>query len=138
MVAEKAMKGRELIPVAEKLSKGHPPTEPNARSAVSRAYYAAFSEVSDYLRVRHYAPNPKKSQHEGAWNHLRSGIVDSDVERQARRRATADVGFRLKARRHKADYQLASRLARDEAPSAVQEAKRIISELQKLDAAVPP
>jgi uncharacterized protein (UPF0332 family) len=132
------MNGRELIPVAERLVKGHSPTQPNARSAVNRAYYAAFGEASEYLRVRHYSPNPKRSQHDAAWNHLQNGIVDGDAQRRAQRRAVADVGFRLKARRHKADYQLASRLADREASVAIKEAKRIINELQALDAASPP
>jgi uncharacterized protein (UPF0332 family) len=132
------MKARELIPVAEDLSKGKPPDQPRARSAVSRAYYAAFGEVSDYLKVRYYAPPPKKSQHDAAWNHLQSGIQDSDPRRQAQRALVADIGFRLKARRQKADYRLNSRLANDEANLAVTEAKKVIAELDSLDAALPP
>ena len=136
-MAPATMKGRELLPVAADLGKGKPPPEPKARSAVSRAYYAAYGEVADYLRVRHYAPPPKKNRHDAAWHHLRNGIADGDSTRQARRRAVADMGFRLKARRHKADYQLASHLARDEADVAVKEATRIVKELDALDAAHP-
>jgi uncharacterized protein (UPF0332 family) len=131
------MRGRELVPVAEGLIRGRPLVEAAARSAVSRAYYAAFSELSDYLRVRHHTPGPRRSPHDAAWQALRSGFVDGDVARQARRRAVADAGFRLKARRQKADYRLDARLARDEATDAVHEATRIIRELDALDAAKP-
>lgn len=131
------MKGRDLIPVAAALSRGKPPLEPEARSAVSRAYYGAYGELSDHLRVRHYAPPPTRSRHDAAWRHLRNGIVDGDARRQAQRRAVADTGFQLKARRLKADYQLGSRLARDEAALAVAEARRIVTELDALDAAAP-
>lgn len=129
-----AMKGRELIEVAHSLSIGKPPTQPRARSAVSRAYYAAFGELSDHLRVRGYATPPRKSPHDAAWNHLRNGLVDSDRERQALRQAVADTGFRLKARRQKADYQLNAQLAANEATLAVEEAKRIVNELAALAA----
>jgi hypothetical protein len=131
------MKGRDLIPVAELLSKGRPPTEPMMRSAVSRSYYAAFGELGNYLRMRHYTPPAKRSSHDAAWNHLQSGIRDFDKDRGLRRRAVAGVGLHLKARRQKADYQLNAGLRRDEAALAVEEAKRIVSELDALDAAAP-
>jgi hypothetical protein len=59
---------------------------------------------------------------------------DGDVQREARRRAIADTGFRLKERRQKADYQLDSRLTREEAKTALEESKRIVKELDRLAA----
>jgi hypothetical protein len=131
------MKGRQLIPVAEKLARGHPPQEPFARSAVSRAYYAAFGELSDYLRARFYSKVESRNSHDAAWNHLKNGIPDTDIARRAQRQAVADAGFRLKSRRQKADYRLSSHLGRDEAQAAISEAKRIVTELEALDAANP-
>lgn len=126
------MKGRELLKVAEGLARGHPPSEPFRRSAVSRAYYAAFSELSGHLRRQSYSRGRTRSPHDHAWNHLKHHIMDSDLEREARRRAVADTGFLLKKRRHKADYRLDSRLARDEASTALDEARRIVNELDSL------
>jgi hypothetical protein len=129
------LRGRELIPVARRLCQGRPATEARARSAVSRAYYAAFSELLEYLSARSLPPPRGRSPHDAAWHHLRSGIVDGDPDRAARRRAVADTGFLLKERRQKADYRLASRLARGEASGTVDAAERIIQELDRLAAA---
>ncbi|MGN6202296.1 MAG: hypothetical protein ACTHNY_07820 [Solirubrobacterales bacterium] len=126
------MRGRELLKVVERLAAGKPPTEPFRRSAVSRAYYAAFSELSHYLSRQSYSRGKSSSPHDHAWNHLKNGISDHDVAREARRRAVADTGFRLKKRRQKADYQLDARLANDEAADALKEARRIVKELDAL------
>jgi hypothetical protein len=61
-------------------------------------------------------------------------MSDGDVGREARRRAIADTGFRLKERRQKADYQLDSRLGREEAKIALEESRRIVEELDRLAA----
>jgi hypothetical protein len=131
------MRARALIPVARALSKGRPPAEPSARSAISRAYYAAFGELMAYIEPRGYKGAGSRSPHDRAWRYLGTGIPDSDRRRQEERRALAEVGFRLKARRLKADYRLASTLSRNEAAIAVEEATRIRDGFDALDAALP-
>jgi len=131
------MKGRELLKVAKSLAKGQP-SEPSARSSVNRSYYASYGELSAYLRDRQYSSPKSRGSHDAAWNFLRSKISDQDPRRRAERAAIADIGFLLKSRRQKADYQLASRLGKDEVEVALKEANRIISGLDGLDAANPP
>ena len=131
------MRGRALLPVAQDLIRGQTPGEPKKRTAINRAYYAAYSEAGAYLRQRNWTPPANASPHDATWNRLRTGVQDADPVRRARRAAVADIGFLLKARRQKADYRLTSVLARDEAASAVKEAQRIIQELDQLDAAAP-
>jgi hypothetical protein len=131
------MKGRELLPLAHALAKGRPSSEPTGRTAVNRAYYAAYGEVSDYVDQRGYPGAQNSSPHRATWQYLRDGIEDADFRRRAERRAIADLGIRLRDRRQKADYRLNARLARGEPAISVGEAERIISVLDRLDAANP-
>jgi hypothetical protein len=126
------VKGRELIPIAKKLGGGQSPKEPAARSAINRAYYAAYTEVTEYVIQRGLPSSPSAYSHDRTWNHLKSGIADNDAQRRAERRAIADQGFLLKARRQKADYRPKSKLARDESKRAVVEAQGIIKRLDAL------
>lgn len=131
------MKGRDLLGVVEELER-KAPTEPYARSAVSRAYYAAFGELNEYLRARNKLPVGKKNSHDAAWNQLKSGIADTDLSRRAQRSATADLGFDLKRCRQKADYRLGSKMAPHDAKQALEKAERIVRELDSVDAALGP
>ena len=81
-----------------------------------------------------YSRGSGRSPHDHAWNHLKHRMNDGDIGREARRRAIADTGFRLKERRQKADYQLDSHLGREEAQVALEESKRIVKELDRLAA----
>jgi uncharacterized protein (UPF0332 family) len=126
------MKGRELLPVAKKLGAGQAPKEPAARSAVNRAYYAAYTEVTEYVTHRGLPNSPSAYSHNRTWNYLKNGIADIDARRRAERRALADQGFLLKARRQKADYEPNAKLARDESKSAIAEAQTIIKRLDAL------
>jgi hypothetical protein len=131
------MKGRELMALARALAKGRPPSEPAGRTAVNRAYYAAYGEVSDYVGQRGYPGPQNSSPHRATWHYLRDGIADPDLRRRAERRAIADLGIRLRDRRQKADYRLNARLARGEPAVSVDEADRIIATLDRLDTAGP-
>jgi hypothetical protein len=104
---------------------------------MSRAYYAAFNELSEHLRAWSVVPPGGRSPHDAAWNVLRYGIADGDVRRQAARDAVADIGLRLKDQRQKADYRLTQVIGRNDAKQAVDTAERIIAELDRLDAARP-
>jgi hypothetical protein len=126
------MKGRELIPIATRLGAGKAPPEAAARSAVSRAYYAAYTEVTEYVSQRGLTSSPSAYSHDRTWNHLKNGIPDKDSWRRVERRSIADQGFLLKNRRQKADYRPNSKLARGEGKQAVAEAEDIIRRLDAL------
>ncbi len=126
------VKGRELLPIAKKLGAGLSPRDPAARSAVNRAYYAAYTEVTEHVTQRGLRNSPSAYSHDRTWNYLKNGITDRHAGRRAERRAIADQGFDLKRRRQKADYQPNSKLARDESKLAIAEAERIIKRLDAL------
>jgi len=128
------MKGRDLLAVARRLGSGQNPTEPNRRTSINRSYYAAFGELSGHIQVRGYVRKPSGSPHDASWKFLKTGIVDGDVQRAAVRRAIADTGFQLKARRLKADYHLSAGISRTEPQDALGEAEAIIKALDSLKA----
>jgi hypothetical protein len=128
-LAPSAVRGRELLPIATKLAAGPRPPEPRGRSAINRAYYAAFTELTAYIQRHGFTYSPGGGSHVKAWNFLRSGVRDSDSHRQAIRRAAADTGALLKARRQKADYHLSSKIGRAEPAQAIREAERIVRAL---------
>ena len=107
------IRGRDLLPVARSLTGN----EARLRSAVSRAYYAAFSEMGAYIGRWGYA-RAENYSHDRAWNFFKNQVSDKDVERKAARRAAADTGFRLRERRQKADYALSQTLSLAEKEAA--------------------
>lgn len=127
------MRGRELLGVARLLERaaGHPPNEPAGRSAVNRAYYAAFGEASDYAHRIGYSHAGGPGSHNRVWKWI-GAYSDGNATRDAGRRAAASQGMFLKARRQKADYRLAARLGRGEATAALKESERIIRTLDSL------
>jgi hypothetical protein len=130
-----AIKGRDLLRVARELSGGRrPPPEPAARTAVNRAYYAAYSEVFEYISARNYHPRPGGGSHQRAWNHLKSRIPDTDLNRRATRRLVASQGEDLKERRVTADYRLRGSLRRGDPQESIAIAEKMIAELDRLTA----
>jgi hypothetical protein len=126
------MRGRELLRIAAKLAGGSSPSEPAERSAVNRAYYAAFLEALDYIHPRGFLRSPGRGSHNRVWNFLRSGIGDPDRRRRELRRTIADTGIDLKRRRQEADYRPHAKMPRGGGKEAVAEANRIIKELDAL------
>jgi hypothetical protein len=128
-----AVKGRELIGITRLLAKaaGRSPNEPAGRSAVNRAYYAAFGEASDYAVRVGYAYSGGAGSHSKVWNYI-GAHSDGNAARDAARKAVASQGLFLKARRHKADYQRASRMGRTDHDDALKESVRIIQALDAL------
>ena len=127
------MKGRELMKIAELLAKlaGRTPNEPASRSAVSRAYYAAFGEASDYAVRVGYRRTTGAGPHSKVWNYIASHS-DGNATRDAARRTLAGQGLFLKERRRKADYERTSHLGRNDHVDAVKEARRIIQTLDSV------
>jgi hypothetical protein len=130
------MRGRDLLRVARlrvaRVLAGPNTSEARVRSAISSAYYAAFSEAAAYAARHGFHFAPAVASHVRLWRFVRAGIADGDRQRQAERDAIADTGFRLKERRQKADYRLGSRLQRNEDATSIREAERIIHALDRI------
>lgn len=129
-MGELALKGRELIPIAKSLARGSA-SGPLARSAVNRAYYAAYTELTQYVKRHGYSYAPNRRSHERAWNFL-LGIRDGSTRRDAERRVIRDQGIYLKEQRRNADYRPESKMAAAAASDAVRSAQGIVSALDRL------
>jgi uncharacterized protein (UPF0332 family) len=121
------IRGRDLLAVARTLTGN----EARYRSAVNRAYYAAFSEADAYVR-RHGYTRTGSAAHDRVWNYLRHHVPDSDTQRAAARRAAADQGFQLKGRRQKSDYALHQTVSSRERRAAIADSEAIIKALDGL------
>lgn len=124
------MKGRELVPVARRLARGNP-NEAHARSAINRAYYAAYTELSHFITRQGYKHSAQRGSHRRAWEFVRDP-TQSDRRERAERRTIASQGLLLKDQRTKADYQPFSRIGRNDAADAVRSASGIIAALDRL------
>jgi hypothetical protein len=124
------VRGRELIRVAEELARGNA-NEPRARSAINRAYYAAYTELSHFVAIRGYTHSPQRGSHRRTWEYIQD-MPEQDRHRRAEKRAIASQGLLLKDHRTKADYQPSSRIGRYDATEAVRSAKGIVRALDRL------
>lgn len=82
--------------------RGKPEAEARLRSAVSRFYYAAYGEVSDFVRKNGYLLSGAPSDHKNVPEYLRKiGIEEGlvELEKAAERLTT------LKEKRKQADYE---------------------------------
>jgi uncharacterized protein (UPF0332 family) len=95
------------------------------RTAISRAYYAAFNQADAWLQARRPPPPGGGASHERVWAEFRSG---SD----AAQRIAID-GERLKLRRVQADYRIPYRGdLNGEAGMAIQISRKLSRALQAL------
>jgi hypothetical protein len=133
MKREDLMKGRELIPIAEQLTRH--PGDPYRRSVINRAYYAAFTELNDYIQPRGFSHTKGAGSHKKAWDYL--GRMRPLHQDPAVLGAIASTGIQLKDRRTKADYSPHLLLGKGEAPEALAEAKRIINSLEEASGRPP-
>jgi hypothetical protein len=92
------------------------------------------SEVFEHISARKYDPRGGGGSHQRAWNHLKSGIADTDLNRRATRRLIASQGEDLKERRVTADYRLRGSLRRADPQESIKIAEKIIAELDRLTA----
>lgn len=90
---------QELVKQSENPATGNPATrEAKLRSAISRAYYAAFCSTRNYLKSNKQLPVPSGGRaHRIIWEHL----CNSGDRKW--KKAGVD-GFRLRDDRNKADY----------------------------------
>lgn len=119
------MNGRDFLPVARSLAAGG--GEAERRSAVSRAYYAAFHATRDlFKRLGFVVPRADRA-HEYLYRRLNNCGVGSAVD--AGRTLHA-----LRSLRHKADYDVNTPLV-STAVDAVPDAEAILQTLDALTAA---
>jgi uncharacterized protein (UPF0332 family) len=112
------MNGRDFLASANRLLRST--EEADWRSAVSRAYYAAFHVARQLLTDLQFRVPWGERAHAYLWLRL-SNCGDPQVESAGRSLQ------RLRGDRNRADYDLHHSLARSWAPPLVQEARQIIA-----------
>lgn len=115
------MKGREFLAVADTLSKGA--TEAEWRSAISRAYYAAFHAARELLEVCGFTVPRADQAHVYLWLRL------SNCGHPAVRQAGRDLTY-YRSLRNWADYDVARPMKQQTAIDAVRKIKDIIQLLE--------
>jgi hypothetical protein len=117
------MNGRDFLPLAIRLAAG--PTEADWRTAVDRAYYAAFHAARDLLASLRFAVPQSERAHAYLYVRLyNSG--DAQV-----RQAAVDLHV-LRAHRNGADYEPQRPFRRSWAPNDIQLAGQVIRVLDNL------
>jgi uncharacterized protein (UPF0332 family) len=117
------MTGHDFLPLAQRLAGGG--TEPEWRTAVSRAYYAAFHGARQLLAGLGFRAPFGDRAHAYLWYRL-ANSGDASVQR-----AGNDLG-ELRRRRNQADYDLVVPLAQARALSQVHLGEQIIHVLDAL------
>jgi len=115
---------RDFLAVAERLAMSD--DEGDQRSAVSRAYYAAFHRARAFVRAENYHPGRVRLDHREVWNALR---YDADPARVS----VGERGNVLLQFRRNADYdrQFAGVLA-TKVHEVVAEAKALVDAIDRL------
>jgi uncharacterized protein (UPF0332 family) len=114
------MTGRDFLAVANALAAG--PTEAEWRSAISRAYYAAFHTAREFLiRLRFRVPAGEQA-HAYLWLRLSN---TGDPAADSIGRLLRD----LRGRRNNADYDLGRPRSRANADDAVTDARDLIARM---------
>jgi hypothetical protein len=129
-----AITGRELLDVARTLVAVTGAGEKEHRSAVNRAYYAAFSEASEYVKSRGYRyQRGSRGSHQQVWDYLKSGVPHGgDYRLQSRRRLVASQGEDLLGRRVIADYELSGGLGQLDPDFSIRTAGQMINSLDRI------
>jgi hypothetical protein len=83
-----------------------PPTaeERGWRSAINRAYYAAYGEAREFAIGRGLNMQSGGQSHDRVWQFLRRGGGYPQVWERAAAKAVGDLGIELRAMRVQADY----------------------------------
>ena len=102
-------------------------SEAHQRTAISRAYYAAFHAASSFVRAKALVPPTERLTHDKVWNLL---ATDPDPDR-------VDVGRRgdlLKRLRVNADYRtpLPDKNLAERVADALTEARRLVEAISRL------
>ena len=100
------------------------------RSAVSRAYYAAFNQAVSFLENNQIFVTSTGNKHEAVWKEFERGPNQNW-------KTVYRIGDNLKRRRIEADYLMRPQKWSDEAKFAVAEAKNIQHWLQQITPTKP-
>lgn len=106
----------DFLAIAQQLSGSN---EAELRTAVSRAYYAAFHQAQATAEKFTYKPNPKsKSSHQDLMNFL-ARFGDPDYK------TAADSLKRARRLRKKADYRLSDGITAEDAQTCIDLAQQV-------------
>lgn len=115
----------DYLDLARSLSSG-PPGEAALRSAISRAYYAAYHCASRYVRAQELVDASTELRHDLVWRQFNQLSDDS-------LRPVALLGFRLKQQRLFADYRMPfPGVLRDAAAVAIDDAAEIVGRVERV------
>jgi uncharacterized protein (UPF0332 family) len=117
------MTGRDFLPTARRLAGGR--DEGDWRSAVSRAYFAAFHVTRDLLIALRFRPPQADCAHEYVYRRLNNCGLKPVVD-------AATVLTELRRRRNRADYDMHRANSASDAADAVIDAEFIIQTLDAL------
>jgi uncharacterized protein (UPF0332 family) len=121
---------RLLLKVAVRLLDGSP-EERHIRSAINRAYYAAFGEARVFAIKKGLALSRRAGSHQQVWNFLR-GAGAPTVWEAAVWKAIGDQGLALTADRKLADYDESATITLGDAQRVITIANEIIKRLLSL------
>ncbi len=119
------IRGEDFLKVAERSAIGA--TESDWRTAVSRAYYAAFHEARDFLAALGFQTPRADLAHAFLWRRLQNGG-------HARLALAGSRLNQLRGERNQADYDINRDLVHDDAAAAVKSSAMIIQLLHDLSA----
>jgi uncharacterized protein (UPF0332 family) len=120
-----------LQKIAVELSKSAT-SEAHVRSAINRAYYAAYGEARDFVVARGYSWNRRGASHQRVWNYLKQRTGAKQSWERPAWKAIGDAGDALKQRRMLADYDSDTAPTLAEARHAIAQAASIIKRLSGL------
>jgi hypothetical protein len=121
-----------LLLVAARLLQGAAPEERERRSAINRAYYAAYGEAREYSIAHGLNMRVRGQSHDQVWQFLRRGAGYSQRWEEAVAKAIGDYGVELRTMRVQADYHLSSSPSEQDAQRAVRLADDIIIRLLRM------
>ncbi|MDP9792440.1 uncharacterized protein (UPF0332 family) [Catenuloplanes nepalensis] len=106
--------------------------EPEHRSAINRAYYAALGEAREYAKMHGLSMVSQRSSHEQVWQYLRAGKSSSHIGHRAAAKAIGDMGITLRSLRVQADYFINQPPTEEDAKRSVSMAEQIIRRIHSL------
>jgi hypothetical protein len=117
---------RMLLLVAVRLLAPPAAEERERRSAINRAYYAAYGEAREFSVAHGLNMQSGGQSHDRVWQFLRRGAGYSQTWQRAAAKAIGDIGVELRALRVQADYFRTNSPSQADARRAVSLADLII------------
>ena len=118
-----------LLLVAARLLDLPTAEERERRSAINRAYYAAYGEAREYAVAHGLNMQSGGQSHDRVWQFLRRGATYSQTWESAAAKAIGDMGVELCAMRVQADYFRTNSPSEADARRAVSLANLIVKRL---------